>query len=144
MPPPRLVLGTNVLVSALLFPSGRLSWLRQAWQSKAVLPLASRDTTAELIRVLLYPKFRLKEDEREDVLADYLPCCETVAVSGPLALPDCRDPFDRPFLELALSGKADALVTGDDDLLSLAPVFSVPILTTNALRDRLEGYDTVK
>ena len=143
MPPPRLVLDTNVLLSALLFPLGRLSWLRQAWQSKAVLPLASRDTTAELIRVLLYPKFRLNEDEREDVLADYLPWCETVTVSGPLAVADCRDPFDRPFLELALSGKADALVTGDDDLLSLAPVFSVPILTPNALRDRLEGYETV-
>ncbi len=32
-------------------------------------------------------------------------------------LPDCRDPFDRPFLELALVAKADALVTGDKDLL---------------------------
>ena len=59
-----------------------------------------------------YPKFRLTGDEREDLLADYLPWCETVIVSKPPAVPECRDFSDRPFLELALAGKADALVTG--------------------------------
>ena len=48
----RLVLDTNVLVSALLFPTGSLSWLRHAWHSEAIIPLASHDTTVELIRVL--------------------------------------------------------------------------------------------
>ncbi len=51
MTPPRLVLDTNVLLSALLFHAGTLSWLRAAWQSEVIRPLASRDTTAELIRV---------------------------------------------------------------------------------------------
>ena len=133
----RLVLDTNVLLSALLFPTGSLSWLRRSWQSEAILPLASRDTTAELLRVLYYPKLRLTGDEREDLLADYLPWCETVIVSKPVAVPECRDSADRPFLELSLAGKADALVTGDADLLALASVFSVPILTPNAIRDRL-------
>ena len=133
----RLVLDTNVLVSALLFPAGAVSWLRDAWQSQAVVPLASRETTAELLRVLSYPKFQLTADEREDLLADYLPWCETVNVSAPPAVPACRDPFDRPFLELALVGHADALVTGDGDLLALVPVFSVPILTPHELKDRL-------
>ena len=133
----RLVLDTNVLVSALLFPTGAVSWLRDAWQAQAVVPLASRETTAELIRVLSYPKFQLTDDEREDLLADYLPWCETVSVSGPLAIPECRDPFDRPFLELALVGHADALVTGDEDLLALAPVFSVLILTPHELKERV-------
>ena len=59
----RLVLDTNVLLSALLFSTGSFSWLRRAWQSEAILPLASRDTTAELIRVLRYPKFRLTREE---------------------------------------------------------------------------------
>ena len=134
----RLVLDTNVLLSALLFPT-RSSWLRHAWQSEAILPLASRDTTAELIRVLSYPKFRLTDDEREDLLADYLPWCETVVLSESPVVPACRDPSDRPFLELALAGKADALMTGDHDLLVLAPNFSVPILTPNATKDRLFG-----
>ena len=137
MTQPRLVLDTNVVVSALLFPGGSLSWMRGLWQSATIVPLASRDTTAELIRVLLYPKFRLTAGEREDILADYLPWCEAVTVSGPLPVPECRDPLDRPFLELALSGRADALVTGDNDLLALAPVFSVPILAPEALRARM-------
>ena len=132
---PRLVLDTNVLLSALLFHAGSLSWLRPAWQSENIRPLASHDTTAELIRVLSYPKFKLTDDEREDLLADYLPWCETATVPNPTKVPDCRDPFDRPFLELALTAKADALITGDKDLLVLANEFSVPIITPAAFKE---------
>lgn len=136
MSPPRIVLDTNVLLSALLFHAGSLSWLRTAWQSDTICPLASHDTTAELIRVLSYPKFRLTDDEREDLLADYLPWCETVVVSNPKGVPNCRDPFDRAFFELALTAKADALVTGDKDLLVLAKTFSVSILTPAAFKEQ--------
>ena len=87
MTQPRFVLDTNVLLSALLFHAGSLSWLRHAWQSGTIRPLASRDTTAELLRVLSYPKFRLTDDEREDVLGDYLPWCETVTVPNPIDVP---------------------------------------------------------
>ncbi len=137
MKPLRTVLDTNVLVSALLFPEGNVSWLRRMWRSKAILPLVSRDTASELIKVLGYPKFRVTRHEQEDLLADYLPYCEPVVVREPLALPDCRDPFDRPFLALAIAGEADALVTGDADLLALAPDLAVPIITPSALRERL-------
>ena len=138
MKPPRIVLDTNVLLSAMLFHAGTLSWLRLAWQSEAIHPLASHDTTTELIRVLSYPKFKLTSDEREDLLADYLPWCETVTVPNKIKLPDCRDPFDRPFLELALTAKADALITGDKDLLVLSHLFAVPILTPAVFRDRMQ------
>jgi len=138
MKPPRIVLDTNVLLSALLFHAGALSWLRLAWQSEAIHPLASHDTTTELIRVLSYPKFKLSSDEREDLLGDYLPWCETVTVPNKIKLPDCRDPFDRPFLALALTAKADALITGDKGLLALSHLFAVPILTPAALRDRMQ------
>ena len=133
----RLVLDTNVVVSALVFPSGSVTWLRSAWQSETVLPLVSRDTTVELIRVLSYPKFRLTAFEREELLTDYLPWCETVTVSGIPTVANCRGPHDRPFLELAQAGQADALVTGDLDLLAMAPVFTVPILTPKAAGDML-------
>lgn len=103
------------------------------------MPLAGGETTRELLRVLCYPKFRLTEEEREDVLADYLPWCETITARTEVAIPECRDPFDRPFLDLALSGRADALVTGDGDLLVLASVFPVPILTPAALKRLLRG-----
>ena len=138
MTPPRLVLDTNILVSALLFHSGRLSWLRGAWSSGRIRPLAGRETTAELIRVLGYPKFGLIEADRQDLLEDYLPWCESIAVPDPPpAVPECRDPFDRPFMELAIAGGADALVTGDAGLQALADVFVVPILTPAGLKRQL-------
>lgn len=135
MKPPRVVLDTNVLVSALLFHTGTLSWLRYAWQAEDIRPLLSRATTAELIRVLSYPKFDLNGDEQEDLLADYLPWCETVIVSQVPAIPQCRDPFDHPFLELALTADADAFITGDNDLLVLSKVFPIPILTPRSFRN---------
>jgi uncharacterized protein len=134
MNPPRVVLDTNVLVSALLFHAGSLSWLRHAWQSEAIRPLASHNTTTELLRVLSYPKFSLMAAERESLLGDYLPWCEAVIVPGRTRIPDCRDPFDRPFLALAIAAKADALVTGDKDLLALTHEFVVPIFTPKAFR----------
>lgn len=134
MTPLRWVLDTNVLLSALLFPAGTVTWLRDAWRVGVVTPLVSRETTTELIRVLCYPKFRLDASEREELLADYIAYAETVQVSAPLSVPECRDPCDRPFLELALAGRADALVTGDKDLLSLAHVFPVPVVSPGAAR----------
>ena len=123
----RLVLDTNVLLSALLFHAASLSWLRAAWQEERIRPLANRQTAAELIRVLGYPKFRLSKDDRKHLLADYLPWREASAVSDPPPdVPQCRDPSDRPCLELAVAGKADAVVTGDNDLLVLATRFFRP------------------
>ena len=142
MTPRRLVLDTNVFLSALVFHVGSPAWLRRAWQSGTVRPLASRDTTAELIRVLHYPKCRLTRGEREDLLDDYLPRCETIPVPASIEVPECRDPFDRPFLELTLAAGADALLTGDKDLLELAGGFPVPILAPAAFRRRL-GSDSI-
>ena len=93
MTPARLVLDTNVLLSALLFHTGRLSWLRGAWRSDRVRPLASRETTLELVRVLACPKFALSAEDRRDLLDDYLPFCETVSfpTRGP-AFPNVGTP----------------------------------------------------
>jgi uncharacterized protein len=54
-----------------------------------------------------------------------------------LTAPKCRDPADAPFLQLALGGKADALITGDADLLALSTSFFVPILSPEELREHL-------
>jgi putative PIN family toxin of toxin-antitoxin system len=127
---PRVVLDTNVVLSALLFSGGATAELRRAWQHESLRPLVNTATAQELIRVLTYPKFHLTAREHEDLLADYLPYAATVRMPSRLpAVPACRDPLDLPFLHLALAGKADALVSGDRDLLSLSAVFAVPILT---------------
>jgi putative PIN family toxin of toxin-antitoxin system len=103
--------------------------LRSIWRTGAAKPLVSRATTSELLRVLAYPKFKLTEDDQNELLEDFLPFAEAVIVPGPAPrTPRCRDPKDVPFLELALSARADALVTGDADLLALKDRFPVPIL----------------
>lgn len=127
---PRWVLDTNVVLSALIRPGGTSGRLRLAWQSQRFIPLVSRSTAAELIRVLAYPKFKLAPEEQHDLLADYLPWAETFRVPDPPPrTPACRDPHDEPFLQLALAAKADALITGDSDLLVLAPLRSLAIIT---------------
>lgn len=137
---PRVVLDTNLVLSALVFSGGRVAALRRAWQSGAFTPLVSRETAAELVRVLAYPKFRLSREEREVFLADYLPYCATVKIPARKPrVPSCRDPFDEPFLALAIAGKADALVTGDQDLLSLDGQLPCPIVTAEAFLQTLES-----
>ncbi len=132
MRPPRVVIDTNLVLSALVFAGDRLSPLRLAWQGQRVLPLVSKATVAELMRALAYPKFKLASHEQEELLADYLPYCKTVRIPvPPPATPHCRDAFDVPFLELILTGKAEALVTGDKDLLSLAGSLACPILSAD-------------
>ena len=129
---PRVVIDTNLVLSALVFAQGRLSPLRLAWQSARCHPLLSSVTAAELIRVLAYPKFKLSAEEQQELLGDYLPSCTPVRMPAmPPATPDCRDKFDLPFLQLAVVGKADYLVTGDQDLLVLAGQFACPIIAAD-------------
>jgi len=132
--PPRVVLDTNVAVSALVFRDGALASLRLAWQSSSVVPLVDRATAGELVRVLAYPKFRLTEAERETLLADYLPWCRVVAPPRrPPAVPACKDADDAVFLRLAVTGKADYLVTGDRALADLEGRFACPIVSAAEL-----------
>lgn len=127
---PRVVLDTNVALSALVFPSGSAGRLRLAWHAERFTPLVCTATAQELVRVLAYPKFRLSATDREELLADYLPWCATVMIPNPPPrVPVCRDPFDTVFLHLATVGKATALVSGDRDLLVLAGQTTVPVLT---------------
>ncbi|MFP7864029.1 putative toxin-antitoxin system toxin component, PIN family [Pseudomonas aeruginosa] len=55
----RVVLDTNIVLSALIFNAGRLAWIRHAWQQQQLQPLVCRETASELLRVLAYPKFKL-------------------------------------------------------------------------------------
>lgn len=126
----RVVLDTNVLVSALIFTSGRLAWVRHAWQRQQIQPLIATETANELIRVLAYPKFRLATREQDELLAAFLPYAEVVALPTPWpALPACTDEKDQVFLVLAHVARADRLVTGDTDLLAMHDAFPGLIVT---------------
>ena len=140
--PLRVVLDTNVVLSALVFGGGIPAQVRQAWQRGLIVPLACTVTVQELVRVLAYPKFRLSASEQEELLADYLPFVQTVRIpEPPPQVPDCRDAMDMPFLHLAVVGKARVLVSGDRDLLAMAGVFErasgCPIQNLEAFIKRL-------
>ena len=117
--PIRAVLDTNVLVSALLFEKGRLSWLRPCWQKGQITAVLAETTARELLRVLAYPKFRLQSVDRERLLEDLLPWCESWVDAIPNSQYRVRDPDDQVFLDLALAAATPVLVSGDADLLAL-------------------------
>lgn len=80
---PRVVLDTNCLISALIFPHGKTAELRHLWQAGRFIPLACRETVTELMRVLSYPKFRLSREDAEALLAEFLPWAESVPLAAP-------------------------------------------------------------
>lgn len=127
---PRVVLDTNCLISALIFPHGKTAELRHLWQAGRFIPLACRETVTELMRVLSYPKFRLSREDAEALLAEFLPWAESVPLAAPCApVPELRDPDDAVFLHLAKTAGADYLVSGDGHLLEARAFFgAVPIL----------------
>ena len=119
----RVVLDTNVLLSALVFTGGVMGQFRKLWTSQKILPYTSKDAVQELIRVLANPKFKLDSSGQNNLLADYLPFAQVTDVSvntQQASLPICRDPLDQIFLMLAHASPADFLITGDQDLLVLA------------------------
>jgi putative PIN family toxin of toxin-antitoxin system len=130
----RVVFDTNTVLSALLFAEGKLSWMREHW--RVCVPLLSRESAAEITRVLAYPKFRLSLADRRELLAEYIPYCEVIDVTKRCEVL-CRDRKDQPFLDLAQSGKADLLISGDKDLLVLAGKTRFVIETPEAYRDRI-------
>ena len=136
--PVRVVIDTNVVITAIVFRTGRLAWIRQALGSNFT-PVVSPETLAELVRVLAYPKLGLSVEQQKTALTFYMEHAETcVEPRTRIKLPKCRDPKDEMFLRLAFAAKVDALVTGDDDLLVLAGESRIPILSPSELAARIK------
>jgi putative PIN family toxin of toxin-antitoxin system len=136
----RVVLDNNVVLSALVFTSGRLAWMRRAWQQGQWQPLICKETVSELLRVLAYPKFKLTGEEQQELLADFLPYAEVVDLPQPWpVLPACRDEKDQVFLVLTQVGRAQSLVTGDSDLLAMRDEFPNLIVTPDEWARRQHG-----
>ncbi|NQW39971.1 MAG: PIN domain-containing protein [Cyanobacteria bacterium] len=72
------------------------------WQQGQIIPVLAQPTARELLRVLAYPKFRLQSGDRERLLEDLLPWCETWSAAIPRSRHCVRDPNDQLFLDLAL------------------------------------------
>ena len=125
---PRFVLDTGVIVSAVLLPRSVPRQTADLAFARGIVPV-SADTIGELDEVLRRSKFNryLREEERLLFLAAFIRDAKVVDVTERLT--ECRDPKDDKFLELAVSGNATCIVSGDDDLLVLNPFRGVAILT---------------
>jgi uncharacterized protein len=126
----RLVVDTNIFVSAALkeasWPAGTLRWI-----DKYGGLLKSNITEQEVLAVLQRPRFAAKiAPSFLDHIRRMLAAAELVTIAERLAA--CRDPADDKFLELAVNGKADAIVSGDADLLALDTFRGIPIITAAA------------
>jgi putative PIN family toxin of toxin-antitoxin system len=133
---PRCDFDTNVLISALLFEQ---STPAQAFFAAlhAGEVLVSADVIVELNDVLGREKFAryVNEEERARFLQSLLREARLVETKEKVRA--CRDPNYDKFLELAVNGGADCIVSGDKDLLSLDPFRGIPILTPDRFLDAL-------
>lgn len=131
----RLVFDTSTLVGAVLRPrSVPALALAAAWEVAEVI--VSADTLAELRQVLSRARLDAYREpaQRQAFLMHYQAMARMV--EGIPAVAACRDPQDDKFLALALSGGAQAIVSSDDDLLSMGQFQGVRILTPRQFVDR--------
>lgn len=126
--PQRLVLDTNILVSAAL-QNGSVPHLVLLKGRLEARLLASEATLAEFRAVLLRSKFddAVGRILREQVVREYELLCTLIPIPTPIRA--CRDPRDDKFLEVAVHGQADLIITGDQDLVALHPFRGVEIVT---------------
>lgn len=131
----RLVVDTNVLISRLLLPHS----LAARAVDLAILEgrlLVSEATLSELAHVLARPKFDryVEIQDRQEFIRHLGTLVETVTILQRLQA--CRDPKDDMFLDVAINGRASAIITGDADLLALDPFMGIRIVTPAAWLER--------
>ena len=126
----RAVIDTNVLVRAMLKPDGSVGPVVDFLRDGRYVFLYSEATLNELIEVLSRPRmvhrYGLTAAEVETL-------CALVIRRGELVEPDrtitaCRDPKDNKFLEVAVAGRADVIVTADEDLEVLDPFEDIRLI----------------
>jgi putative PIN family toxin of toxin-antitoxin system len=127
-PKPRYVFDTNAIISALLFEQSVPGRAFYAGMDAGEI-LLSQATAVELSGALRRKKFDryLTREEREQFLVVFLREATVVEVVEEFSV--CRDPKDDKFLQLAVSGQAARVVTGDEDLLALHPFRGIAIMT---------------
>lgn len=122
----RLVIDTGVLISAAIKAQTVPNIAVYQAEQRGTL-LKSRVTEAELMEVIDRPYLaQLISPAARNRLVQLMAVAELVAITEQFAA--CRDPKDDKFLELAVSGRADLILTGDKDLLALNPFRGIPIV----------------
>ena len=125
---PRVILDTNLLISRALTPSSLTASAVRLIIDHCDL-LVSQATMDELATTLnrVQTKGYVKQDEAIALITAYKEMVEWIPIIE--RVQECRDPKDDKFLELAINGNAEYLITGDKDLLVLDPFRETHILS---------------
>jgi putative PIN family toxin of toxin-antitoxin system len=127
----RVVVDTNVFLSGLLREPSTPGQVAARARRNAIV-LVSQATMQELADVLAETKFDryLTVEQRLQFIRLIASIAEHVPIIHPIR--ECRDPKDDKFLEVALNGRADVIITGDDDLLQMNSWRGIEILSPSA------------
>lgn len=134
----RIVLDTNILVSAFISARDAPARVFDLWQDGTLEIVTSQDTLDELQRVLAYPRIRDRLQYSEEQIQRYLLLLRKYAIfldDLPASQGVTADPDDDKFLVLAQVSSADYIVSGDDHLLSAGVYQGIEILTAPAFLD---------
>lgn len=124
---PKVVLDTNVFVSAILL-KGSSALIMEKWRQGKFVLLISADIFEEYFEVIARPKFKQKEEDIKELAA--LLTEKAVAVEPRIRIKEIEaDPEDDKFLECAVAGRADFIVSGDHHLLDIGDYRGIKILS---------------
>jgi hypothetical protein len=134
----RVVIDTNVVVSALLF-GGAPGELIPLWKGGRIKTFASREIIDEYLRVFTYPRFDLSENEIEYLIyKEILPYFEVVPDADTVRIVE-EDASDDKFISCALGCNAGAIISGDRHLLELGRHKDIEIITPSRFLQRRNG-----
>jgi uncharacterized protein len=122
----RVVLDTNIFISAVL--GGRLGIIIDEWKAGKFKLIVTDAIAREYLEVINRPKFKIPQDE---IIAasDYLLQLAEFVTPEEEILVIVADPTDNKFLEAAIAGKVDYIVSGDNHLLEVVSFRNIPIIT---------------
>lgn len=137
----RVVIDTNVLISAVILPQGSTRAVLTHLRRGSFIPLYHPRTLAELVNVLgrkrIANKYNVTPKDVQMIVDIFLVRGEAIEPTELFTV--CRDPKDDIFLNVAVAGRADAIVSGDKDLLVLHSFEGIPILPPRLFLDQLES-----
>ncbi len=134
----RVVLDTNIIISSVL--GGALVLILEKWDGQQFTVIVTTDIVSEYFEVLNRPKFGLNQETIDKITRYIYQFSEFVAPAEQIQFVE-DDPQDDKFLEAAVAGKVDFIVSGDKHLLALTEFRSIPIISGREFLDRLESND---
>jgi len=137
-----VVVDTNVVLSYALKPNGEAGKaFLNAMENFNILQ--SNETFEEFVEVINREKFSkyIPDEFREELIDRFAARSELVEINHTVERDLCRDPKDNKFLELAVSGNAKYIISGDKDLLDIKQYKEIEILSPSQFLEQTQKIE---